>query len=310
MSTAALIWVRSWASKWQAARTRSAVTDCTGRTVFITGGSQGIGAATARRFAAGGASLVIVDSDRAALAEFMSELGPSHLGVTADVTDSDSLNVAVELAIARFGGIDVVVVNAGIGSASTVLASDIERLARIIDVNLTGVMRTIKATLEAVAASRGHFLLMSSAAVFKNLPRANAYAAAKAGVAALGGALRLEVAHKGVTVGVAHPGWIATGMIAGSSTRSGTSGSLPWPFNVVTDVDACAARLVAAIIRRDRTVYIPGALAFVDTFRFLSTGRLWDAYMKPRSARQVRVWESECAESAREATLQPVKTVS
>jgi short-subunit dehydrogenase len=93
---------------------------------------------------------------------------------------------------------------------------------------------------------------MSSAAALKNVPRANAYAASKAGVEAFGGALRLELAHKGVDVGVAHPAWVSTGMISGSGSRAGESRSLPWPFSVVsarTPADLLVGAMAANSVR-------------------------------------------------------------
>ncbi|ALU41344.1 hypothetical protein AS188_15740 (plasmid) [Kocuria flava] len=258
--------------------------DIPGKVVLITGGGQGIAAATATTLAARGALVSLVDRDPEALRSTLLGLGPEHHGVIADVTDSPSLDHAVQSTIDRFGRIDSVFACAGIGSASTVAASEVEALLRIIDVNLNGVIRTVKATLPEITKQRGHYLLMSSAAALKHMPRANAYAASKAGVEAFGGALRLELAHKGVSVGVAHPAWVATGMITGSGTRTGDSKTLPWPFNVVSTAEACADRLTDAIEQRHRKVFIPRSLAAMDVLRWLSTGPLWDRRMRAHAA--------------------------
>jgi NAD(P)-dependent dehydrogenase (short-subunit alcohol dehydrogenase family) len=258
-----------------------------GKVVLITGGAGGIATATAQRLAAAGAHVSLVDRDQPALEQFLSRLGDGHLAAAADVTDQLSLQLAVERTVEHFGRLDIVFACAGVGSASTVSASRTEDLLRIVDINLGGVIRTVKATLDEVTRHRGYYLLMSSAAALKNVPRANAYAASKAGVEAFGGALRLELAHKGVDVGVAHPAWVSTGMISGAGTRAGESRSLPWPFSVVSSTHTCANLLVRAMAARRRKVFIPRSLALMDPLRWLSTGPWWDAYMKPRAAQIV-----------------------
>jgi NAD(P)-dependent dehydrogenase (short-subunit alcohol dehydrogenase family) len=263
-----------------------------GRVVLITGGAGGIAAAAAQRLAAAGARVSLVDRDLPAVEEVVSRLGGGHLATAADVTDDESLQAAVQQTVQRFGRLDIVFPCAGVGSASTVAASRTEDLLRIVDINLGGVIRTVKATLDEVTRNRGYYLLMSSAAALKNVPRANAYAASKAGVEAFGGALRLELAHKGIDVGVAHPAWVRTGMISGSGTRAGESRSLPWPFNVVSSTDTCADLLVAAMAGRQRKVFVPRSLALMDPLRWFSTGPLWDTFMKPRAALSVPGMES------------------
>ena len=263
-----------------------------GKVVLITGGAGGIAAATARRLDAAGARVSLVDRDQDAVEQFVSRLGPRHLAIAADVRDYASLQAAARRTVEHFGRLDIVFACAGVGSASTVATSSTEDLLRIVDINLGGVIRTVKATLDEVTSNRGYYLLTSSAAALKNVPRANAYSASKAGVEAFGGALRLELAHKGVDVGVAHPAWVRTGMISGPDTRAGESASLPWPFRVVSSTDTCADLLVRAIAARRRKVFVPRSLALMDPLRWLSTGPLWDAFMKPRAALSVARLES------------------
>ncbi|MDO2934214.1 SDR family NAD(P)-dependent oxidoreductase [Paeniglutamicibacter sulfureus] len=266
-----------------------------GKVVFITGAAGGIALATVEELARLGAKTALVDRERSTLEAIVDRLPGDHLGIVADVGDYSSLQDAVARTVEHFGAIDVVFACAGIGSASTVAASDIDALTRIIDINLCGVMRTVKACLEEVTRSQGYVLLMSSAAALKNVPRANAYAASKAGVEAFGGALRLELAHKGVAVGVAHPAWVSTGMISGSGARGAESRSLPWPFSVVSSTEECARHLVGAMEHRKRKVFIPGALAIFDPLRWLSTGPLWDRFMARRAGRSVTAWEAALA---------------
>ena len=103
--------------------------------------------------------------------------------------------------------------NAGIANTGTVATNPADALARTVEVNLVGVIRTVSATLPHVVEAQGHFLLVASAASFTVAPGLAAYCASKAGVEAFGDALRLEVAHEGVTVGTAHPIWVDTDLV-------------------------------------------------------------------------------------------------
>src|ERR1700761_8236059 len=127
------------------------MTSINSQVVFITGGGQGIGAEVARRLHAKGAKLVLTDLDEAALAERSAELGGDEhvLTVVADVRDLAAMQGAAKAAVEKFGGIDVVVANAGIGSYGSVLQVDPEAFRRVIDVNLVGVFYTVRATLPA-----------------------------------------------------------------------------------------------------------------------------------------------------------------
>ncbi|MDQ1181600.1 short-chain dehydrogenase/reductase [Rhodococcus sp. SORGH_AS_0301] len=280
-----------------------------GKVVLITGGASGIGLETGRRLASQGAHVVLVDrSDIPAsvIGSLDTSAHGRHLAVTADVTDTASLESAVAQILSEYGCLDVVVANAGIAEAGTVAISDVETLTRIVDINLNGVIRTVHATLPAVTAQRGFYLLVSSAAALKTVPGQSAYAAAKTGVEAFGGGLRLEVAHKGVGVGVAHPAFVRTPMFESQHSIESVRASieeLPWPFDVVTDVEDCADAFVDAIVRRRRKVYVPGALRGVDKIRGVFTGSLWDAILRPKMRKTVPLLERGILESRARAAL-------
>ena len=143
------------------ARTR---TPLAGRSVLITGAARGIGAALARKAAARGARVALVGLEPELLAKVADELGPEHLWVECDVTDPEALKAAVERTVQTFGGLDVVVANAGIAPLTTVMTSTAQALARTIEINLIGSMLTAHAALPEIAKRRGHVLLISSAA--------------------------------------------------------------------------------------------------------------------------------------------------
>jgi NAD(P)-dependent dehydrogenase (short-subunit alcohol dehydrogenase family) len=240
--------------------------------VFITGGGDGIGAEVARRLHAKGAKLVLTDLDEAALAARSAELGGDErvLTVVADVRDLAAMQAAADQAVDKFGGIDVVVANAGIASYGTVLQVDPEAVKRVLDVNLLGVFHTVRAALPSVIERRGYVLIVSSLAAFTAAPGMAPYDMSKAGNEHLAHALRLEVADRGVTVGSAHMSWIDTAMVRDSKsdlpTVSEQLAKFPWPLNKTTSVDKCAAAFVDGIEGRKKRVYCP---KWVGVFRWL-----------------------------------------
>lgn len=233
------------------------------KVVFITGGARGIGAEVAQRLRNKGAKLVLTDLDEAALATLAGRLGGDEhvLTAVADVRDLPAMQAAAAKAVERFGGIDVVVANAGISSYGSVLQVDPEALKRVLDVNLLGVFHTVRATLPAVIDRRGYVLIVSSLAAFAAAPGMAPYDMSKAGNEHLANALRLEVAHLGVSVGSAHMSWIDTALVRDSKADlpafDKLLAALPWPLNQTTSVDKCASAFVKGIEGRKSRVYCP-----------------------------------------------------
>jgi NAD(P)-dependent dehydrogenase (short-subunit alcohol dehydrogenase family) len=248
------------------------MTSMNSQVVFITGGGHGIGAEVARRLHAKGAELVLTDLDAGALAAMSSELGGDErvLTATADVRDLAAMQAAANQAVEKFGGIDVVMANAGIASYGSALQVDPEAFRRVLDVNLLGVFHTVRATLPSVIDRRGYVLIVSSLAAFAAAPGMMPYDASKAGVEHLANALRLEVGERGVTVGSAHMSWIDTALVRDSKADLPSFqellARLPFPLNKTTSVDDCAAAFVKGIERRKRRIYCPG---WVRWFRWL-----------------------------------------
>jgi NAD(P)-dependent dehydrogenase (short-subunit alcohol dehydrogenase family) len=247
------------------------MTSVNSQVVFITGGGHGIGAEVARRLHAKGAKLVLTDLDAGALAAMSTELGGDErvLTATADVRDLAAMQAAANHAVEKFGGIDVVIANAGIASYGSVQQVDPEAFRRVLDVNLLGVFHTVRATLPSVIERRGYVLIVSSLAAFAAAPGMMPYDASKAGVEHLANALRLEVGQRGVTVGSAHMSWIDTALVRDSKADlpsfTELLARLPFPLNKTTSVDACAAAFVKGIEQRKRRVYCP---AWVRLFRW------------------------------------------
>jgi NAD(P)-dependent dehydrogenase (short-subunit alcohol dehydrogenase family) len=270
------------------------------KTVLITGAARGIGAALAADVAAKGARVSLVGLEPDLLASVCAELpGDGHQWHEADVTDQAALDAAAAATLTADGGIDVVVANAGIANLGTVAAGDIEAVARVIDVNLIGVARTVGATLRHVQARRGHLLLVSSVAAFTALPGMAAYCASKAGVEQFGNVLRLENAHLGVTVGTAHPIWVDTDLVRDAQADLASFRTalrrLPWPLNTTVTVAACAAAMSRGIERRKRRVYVPKSMAFIQNSRPLVLSPISDALVGRGGRRLVPQMEAEAA---------------
>jgi NAD(P)-dependent dehydrogenase (short-subunit alcohol dehydrogenase family) len=268
-----------------------------GKVVLITGPARGIGAETARRLAARGARLSLVGLEPGLLAALAAELGGGHVWFECDVTDQAALDRAVAGTAEALGGIDVVIANAGVASNGTVAVGPVEALVRTIEVNLTGVVRTVSATLPHVTERRGYYLLVSSAAAIAPFPGISTYAAAKSGVEQFGNVLRLELAHKGVGVGVAHPSWVDTDLVRDAqSDLAGFKemlGKLPGPFGRVTPLRDCADAFVRGIERRKRKVYVPRTLAAAAAVRQLFMSPLADYLMGRQTRRTLPQVEAE-----------------
>jgi NAD(P)-dependent dehydrogenase (short-subunit alcohol dehydrogenase family) len=274
-------------------------TSLAGKAVLITGAARGIGAELARKAAGRGARVALVGLEPERLAALADELGPEHLWVEADVTDPEALAAAVRRTVDTFGGLDIAVANAGIAPLTTVYTASAHSLARTIEVNLIGSMLTAHAALPEVAKRKGHILLISSAAAFTVLPGMSAYCAAKAGLERFGDALRLEVAHRGVSVASAHPTWIDTDLVRDTEealpTFAKTRKQLPGPLGAYTSVEDCAKALVENLETRGRRVFVPGSVGVVSALRQMVTGVLAEKVAMKVSAKRVPQLERDIA---------------
>jgi NAD(P)-dependent dehydrogenase (short-subunit alcohol dehydrogenase family) len=269
------------------------------RTVLITGAARGIGAATARRLAETGARLSLVGLEPTLLAALTKELCDKGLGADrhawfeCDVTDQAAVDAAIDGTVERFGRIDAVVANAGIADRGTVAINPPADVARTIEVNLVGTVRTVGAALPHLIETRGYCLLVSSAAAFSAMPGMAAYNASKAGVERFGDTLRLEVAHKRVGVGVAYMTWIDTDLVRDvRDDLTSFDDNLKrmrgrGPLGTVVPVEECARAFVHAIEHRSRQVYVPGSVRALQAVRGLISGPASFRLMRRDAARNV-----------------------
>jgi NAD(P)-dependent dehydrogenase (short-subunit alcohol dehydrogenase family) len=267
------------------------------KVVLITGAARGIGAETARRAVARGARVALVGMEPERLRALADELGERAAWFEADVTDQEQMDGAVAGTVAAFGGIDIVLANAGVGNTGTVAISPPEVLVRTLDVNVNGVVRTVSAALPYVTERRGYVMVVSSTAAFTMAPGMAAYAASKAAVEQFANCLRLELAHKGVKVGSVHPGWIDTDLVRDQrrdlKTFDEAFEKFPWPMNATTSVEECADAIVHGMERRRRRVYVPRAIALVQALRTLTTGAVGNWVIRREARTMVPQMEAE-----------------
>ncbi len=183
----------------------------TARTLFITGASTGIGAATARAAAGKGWNVALFARNQDKLNALASEIGPDRaLALPGDVTDYDSVAAAIERAATHFQGIDAVFANAGRGlDAAGVAEGDPEEWRQMMEINVMGVLWTVKASYAALKASKGHLVLTGSVAGQIHLP-GSVYGASKWFVHGFGGNLSEEMRGWGGRCTVIAPGMVDT----------------------------------------------------------------------------------------------------
>jgi NADP-dependent 3-hydroxy acid dehydrogenase YdfG len=271
--------------------------------VMITGPARGIGEAVARRFVQLGARVALVGMEPARLENLAAELGAAAAWWHADVTNQHALDDAVAGTVAHFGRIDMLITNAGIANFGTVSIADVDAMARVIDVNVIGTMRTVKAALPHLIASRGYVLIVSSAAAFSAMPGMSAYCASKAAVEQFANVLRLEMTPHGVAVGSAHMLWVDTDMVRDVqhdlSSFNRTLTQLPYPFNVVTSVEKCTDVFIDACDRRARRAFVPGALGVISALRQVAGSAFVQRAILPKMAPMTRESDAEIAQLGR-----------
>lgn len=188
--------------------------DMTGKTVMITGASRGIGAEAGRVFAAAGANVALLARSQAAIADLAGEIGEKAVAIPCNVARYADVAAAVDATVEAFGGVDVLINNAGaIEPISHLTSADPDGWADVIDVNLKGVFYGMRAVLPIMkAAGGGSVLTISSGAAHNPIEAWSHYCASKAGVHMLTQCLDKEEAANGIRAMGLSPGTVATQM--------------------------------------------------------------------------------------------------
>jgi NAD(P)-dependent dehydrogenase (short-subunit alcohol dehydrogenase family) len=218
------------------------------------------------------------------LERLAAELGDRAAAFEADVTDLAALQRAAGATVDCFGGIDVVVANAGIAPPSdTMLTIDPAEFERTVDIDLLGQWRTIRATLPSVIASRGHILVVASVYAFFNGALNASYAASKAGIEQLTRALRVELSHHRATAGVAYLGFVQTDLateVFAQEHVEEARRTIPAFFTAPMPVEQAARILVEGIERRAPRVAAPRWVLPMLALRGLATTVMDEAMIR------------------------------
>ncbi len=188
--------------------------DLNGKTVLITGASRGIGEAASHAFAQAGANVALVARSTDDIARIAGDIGSKAIAISADVSRHEEIEGAVSKTAQEFGGLDILVGNAGVIDPIGHLAeADIDDWGRCIDINLKGVMYGMRAVLPGmIAQGHGTILTVSSGAAHNPLEGWSAYCASKAAAYMLTRTADLENRDKGLRIMGLSPGTVATQM--------------------------------------------------------------------------------------------------
>ena len=213
-----------------------------GRTVLVSGGASGLGAATAEMIVAAGGRVVIADIGESMGRAHAQRLGSAAEFVRTDVTSSDDVQRCVESAVQRFGALHGVVCAAGVGTAERVLGKEgvqpLDHFTRVIDINLVGTFNMIRLAAAAMSTNapteggeRGVVVTTASVAAFDGQIGQAAYAASKGGIVALTLPLAREFARFGIRVMTIAPGTFDTPLLAGlpQAARESLAQQVPFP---------------------------------------------------------------------------------
>ena len=188
--------------------------DIQGKTAFITGGSKGIGYGVAEALVKEGANVALTSRHKDEVeeaAQKLSEMGPGRaLGLECNVRNMDEQQEAVKKTVDEFGGVDILVANAGVGRFAPIDEMSPDDWHDMIDTNLTGVFYSVKATVEELKKSEGYIFTISSLAGKNPMPGGSGYNASKFGLNGFSEAIMLDLRQKGIKVSTIMPGSVAT----------------------------------------------------------------------------------------------------
>lgn len=222
------------------------------RKVLVTGGSSGIGAATARAFAARGFPVAVAGRDAAGLDRVASDI--DGIAVPGDLRDRDVPRATVEAAADALGGLDVVVSNAGVGWAGTFASMTDAEVDHLLDVNLRAAAHLTRASLRHLRPGRGHLVYVGSIAGVLGVTGEAWYSATKAGLTTLAGVLRAELQDDDIGVTLVTPGVVDTPYFERRNVPYQRHHPRPVSAQMVADL------IVAAVDHHRDEVTVPGWL--------------------------------------------------
>ncbi|WP_010490018.1 3-hydroxyacyl-CoA dehydrogenase [Pseudomonas sp. S9] len=245
------------------------------RVFLITGGSSGLGLATARKLVDAGAKVVLADINAEAGQQRSTELGDNALFVAVDITQEDAARMAIDRAVEHFGGLHGLVNCAGIAPAEKLLGRNgvhgLESFRKVIDINLIGSFNMLRLAAEAIARNepqvdgeRGVMINTASVAAFDGQIGQAAYAASKSAVVGLTLPLARELARSGIRVMCIAPGIFETPMMAGmpQEVRESLAANVPFPprLGKPEEYASLVLHIVQNSMLNGETIRLDGAL--------------------------------------------------
>jgi short-subunit dehydrogenase len=254
--------------------------DWSQKVVFITGASSGIGRSLAVELGRRGASLGLLARRAETLLEIAKEVeeaGGHALALPADVRDAEAVRVAANQLRGKFGRVDVLVANAGVGVTTDAKNLEAKEVADVIGINVLGAVNSVAAVLPAmVEQGSGQLVAISSLAAYRGLPKSAAYCASKAALSAFFESLRVDLRESGIDVTIIHPGFIKTPLTAGREAHM--------PF--LMELDDATGKIIRAIERRKKSIAFPWQLATIVRAAMLMPVPLYDRIVSRRSYRE------------------------
>jgi short-subunit dehydrogenase len=224
-----------------------------GKSVFITGASSGIGAAMAKAFAREGARVALLARRADKLGQVKREI-EAHAGQAiifqCDVTDPEGLKAAAEQTVESFGGIDVVLANAGYGVSGPFENLTVDDFRHQFEVNVFGLMNTIYATLPALKQSKGRLGLLGSVAGKLGTPMTSPYNVSKYAINGLAECIYHEFDEIGISVTCINPGFVESEIRSVNNDGVYTGNPDPMPTRIIMPAEKAARLIVDAIYRR------------------------------------------------------------
>jgi NAD(P)-dependent dehydrogenase (short-subunit alcohol dehydrogenase family) len=261
--------------------------DFKNKVVAITGATGGMGRALCWRFGRASAKLGVLDLRREEVENFTKELGQAGihaLGLPCDVTDEQSCRIAINKVAEKFGGIDVLINNAGITHRSAFEKTQIQTFRRVMEVNFFGALHCTQAALPHLQQSRGLIIVMSSIAGFSPLFGRSGYSASKYALHGLFESLRTELIEKGVHVMMVCPGFTATNIEKNALDGDGRPTTHPRSITgKIATPEEVAEAIYRAALRNKRLLVLStvGKLAYL-------VSRFFPAYYEQAMTKRLR----------------------
>ncbi|HYX42305.1 MAG TPA: SDR family NAD(P)-dependent oxidoreductase [Pyrinomonadaceae bacterium] len=248
--------------------------------VLITGASSGIGRALAVELAQRGAAVGLLARRLETLQEIVREIeatGGRAFALPADVTNADEVRAAAESLRARFGQIDMLIANAGVGGRIGSAEFDAQDVADVLQINVVGAANSVAAVLpEMRERGRGQLVAISSLAAYRGVPKSAPYCASKAALTAMFESLRLDLTGTGVDVSIIYPGFIKTPLTTGRHAR------MPY----LMELDDAIQKIVRAIEQRRKSYAFPWQLASLVRLGLVMPVSLYDRIALRNSFRE------------------------